>query len=469
MGRFNFRLPDIGEGVAEAEMVVWHVKPGDVIAEDDPLCDVMTDKATVDMTSPVDGKVLAIHGEVGEMRAVGSVIVELEVEGAGNADPGSDSGAGGAADGPEATTGKTPQGTVGDTDDVHDLPAGDAQAGAPAPEPAPQPIADPTGKPGPHATQKPAPPSRPAPRPAGLRTAADTTDQERGDFPLAAPATRRMAARLGLDLGKVPGSGRNGRVTPEDIDDYLAGGNSGGSEDERYALRDEVEEVKIIGLRRRIADRMAEAARNIPHITYVEEFDLTELERLRNALNADRAADQPKLTILPFFVRALVRVLPQFPQVNAHFNDAAGLLHQHGAVHVGIATATPAGLMVPVLRHAETRSIWDSAEEIGRLSKAARDGTASRDELSGSTITITSLGPLGGITTTPIINRPEVAIIGPNKLVDRPVMDGSLVTMRKIMNVSCSFDHRIVDGYEAALFVQSLKRLLEYPAMIFMD
>ncbi|QQN75486.1 dihydrolipoamide acetyltransferase family protein [Croceicoccus sp. YJ47] len=452
MGRYKFRLPDIGEGVAEAEIVEWHVKPGDEIAEDDPLCDVMTDKATVDMTTPVGGRIIAINGEVGEMKAVGSVLVEMEVEGAGNADN----------DAP-AETASQPSDGASDRKDSDGQNSGGQdgdhvpQAGDPAPEPSPKAPAD-TPRP------NPAPAPAPTPAPRAKVTPAPTSSSGKPYFALAAPATRRRAAKLGLDLAKVPGTGRNGRVTPDDIEAYLGSGG-----DSRYTVRDAVEEKKIIGLRRKIADRMAEAKRNIPHITYVEEFDLTELEKLRAAMNEDRAEGQPKLTILPFFVRALVRVLPDFPQVNAHFDDANGMLQQFGAVHVGIATATPNGLMVPVVRNAETLTVWESADEIARLSTAARDGTAGREELSGSTITITSLGPLGGITTTPIINRPEVAIIGPNKLVDRPVVEGSFMSVRKIMNVSCGFDHRIIDGYEAALFVQKMKRLLEHPALIFMD
>ncbi|WP_299308819.1 dihydrolipoamide acetyltransferase family protein [uncultured Croceicoccus sp.] len=452
MGRYKFRLPDIGEGVAEAEIVEWHVKPGDEIAEDDPLCDVMTDKATVDMTTPVGGRIIAINGEVGEMKAVGSVLVEMEIEGAGNA--GDDAPA-------EAASEPADGGSDCKDSDREDSGEEDGdhvpQAGDPAPEPSPKAPAD-APKP------NPAPAPAPTPAPRAKVTPAPTSSSGKPNFALAAPATRRRAAKLGLDLAKVPGTGRNGRVTPEDIEAYLGSGG-----DSRYTVRDAVEEKKIIGLRRKIADRMAEAKRNIPHITYVEEFDLTELEKLRAAMNEDRDEGQPKLTILPFFVRALVRVLPDFPQVNAHFDDANGMLQQFGAVHVGIATATPNGLMVPVVRNAETLTVWESADEIARLSTAARDGTAGREELSGSTITITSLGPLGGITTTPIINRPEVAIIGPNKLVDRPVVDGSFMSVRKIMNVSCGFDHRIIDGYEAALFVQKMKRLLEHPALIFMD
>ncbi|HEX2794378.1 MAG TPA: dihydrolipoamide acetyltransferase family protein [Croceicoccus sp.] len=424
MGTYKFRLPDIGEGVAEAEVTAWHVKPGDVIEEDDPLCDVMTDKATVDMTSPVGGTVRAIHGEVGEMKAVGSVLVELEVEGAGNET--------GSAEVPFPTPNEAPDG-----------PSPPAPA---KPEPAPAPVAPPRAAP------------RPAPAP---------TEIGHAGFPLAAPATRRRAAKLGLDLAKVPGSGRNGRVTPEDIESYLGGG------DPRYEARGGVEEIRVIGLRRKIAERMEETWRRIPHITYVEEFDVTALEETRAAMNAGRKAKgdelQPKLTFLPFLIRAMVKVLPDFPHLNAHYDDDAGILRQHGPVHVGVATATPSGLMVPVVRHAEQMDPWAVAAEIARLSQAAKEGRASREELSGSTITITSLGPIGGIATTPIINRPETAIVGPNKILERLERRGGEIVTRKVMPVSSSFDHRIVDGYEAAQFMQALKRLIETPALLFLD
>ncbi|WP_230292230.1 dihydrolipoamide acetyltransferase family protein [Croceicoccus sp. Ery5] len=424
MGIYHFRLPDIGEGVAEAEIVEWHIKIGDEIAEDDPLCDVMTDKATVDMTTPVGGKVVALHGKVGDMRAVGSVLVELEVEGEGN-----------------------------------------ASASAPAPTPTPAPAPAPTPAPTPAPAPAPAPPpvakTRPAPAPSATRTA--PAGFPPSGFPLAAPATRRRAAKLGIDLERVRGSGRNGRITPEDIDRYLAGG------DDRYAARAGVDEIEVIGLRRKIAQRMEDAWRRIPHITYVEEVDVTELENTRNALNAARQEGQPKLTILPFFVRALVKALPEFPHCNAHYDDEAGVLRQHNPIHCGIATATDKGLAVPVLKNAETMDLWKCAEEIARLSAATRDGKASRDELTGSTITITSLGPVGGVTTTPIINSPETAIVGPNKISEKLTrVNGEIVT-RKVMNISSSFDHRIVDGYEAAMFVQALKRLLETPALLFID
>ncbi|MBO9378664.1 2-oxo acid dehydrogenase subunit E2 [Sphingomonas histidinilytica] len=420
MGRYLFRMPDVGEGVAEAEIVAWHVKPGDSVAEDQSLVDVMTDKATVDMTSPVSGTVVALHGEIGELRAVGSTLVELEIEGDGNG-----------ADAPAVVVEATP----------------------PVVEAAPPPPAAAT----PRAAQ--APSSQPA-------FATRTPGQE----PLAAPATRRRAHELGIALQYVPGTGPGGRITPEDLDRYvetggaLAAGGAG-----HLTPRTGGSDVRIVGMRRKIAEKMQEAKRRIPHITYVEECDLTELEALRADLNAHRDEGRPKLTLLPFFVRALARVLPRFPQVNARYDDDAGVLHQSDAIHLGIATQTPAGLLVPVVRHAEALDVWACAEEIARLSKAARDGSATREEMSGATITITSLGTLGGVTSTPIVNHPEVAIIGPNKLVERPTVQGSFVTVRKMMNLSSSFDHRIVDGYDAALFVQQLKRLLEHPALIFMD
>jgi len=377
MGLYQFRLPDIGEGVAEAEITGWHVKPGDAVREDQNLVDVMTDKATVDMTSPVDGTVLAIHGAVGEMKAVGTVLVEIEVEGA--------------------------------------------------------------------------------------RVAV----REAAPAPLAAPATRHRARELGVALESVAGTGPGGRITPEDLEAQIA--RLDRHDDNAPAPIEGITEIPITGMRRKIAERMQEAHQRIPHFTYVEECDLTELEALRVDLNAQRKEGDAKLTLLPFFIRALVRALPDFPQINAHYDDERGVLRQYAGVHVGIAVQTKAGLMVPVIRHAEALNIRACADELARLGKTARDGTARREELSGSTITITSLGALGGMATTPIINHPEVAIIGPNKLVDRPMVQGQFVTLRKMINLSSSFDHRIVDGHDAALFIQRVKRLLEHPALLFMD
>lgn len=414
MGVFQFRLPDIGEGVAEAEITVWHVKAGDVVKEDQSLVDVMTDKATVDMTSPVDGVIKAIHGEVGAMVPVGSVLVEFEVEGTG----------------------------------------GDQPVAVSVPS-----------------LTEPEPPRREVPPAAIVPPAAQAPVLREPSVdrptPAASPSTRRRAKQAGIDLRDIPSELGGGRITSHDLDAYLAH-HSGAGAETRLVARTGISETRIIGLRRKIAEKMQEAKRRIPHIAYIEEVDVTELEALRQDLNAHKAPDQPKLTLLPFFIRALVRALPDFPQINARYDDDAGVLHAHEGVHVGIATQTPGGLMVPVVRHAESRDVWALAIELGRLAAAARDGTARREELSGSTITITSLGPLGGIATTPVINHPEVAIIGPNKIVDRPVVDGSFVTVRKMMNLSSSFDHRIVDGYDAALFVQRLKRLIEHPALIFM-
>ena len=408
MGQYLFRLPDIGEGVAEAEITAWHVKPGDHIAEDGPLLDVMTDKATVDMTSPVEGLVTAIHGEVGSMAPVGAVLVELDVAGEAPADR---------------------------------RPAETRQ---------------------PEAKQEVAQNARAAETPVAPLAAPSTPINP---DPTASPSTRRRAMEWGIRLEDVKGSGPNGRVLTEDLEHHRG---SPKSTPRPGAERTGVEEIKLVGMRRKIADRMAQSKRQIPHFAYVEEFDLTELEALRADLNANRKDDQPKLTLLPFFMLALVRLLPDFPNLNAHYDEAEGVLRRYAPVHIGIATQTPNGLMVPVVRHAETHDLWDMAREMQRVTAAARDGSATREELSGSTITLTSLGPLGGIAATPIINHPEVAIIGPNKLTERPVVDGSFLARRKLMNLSSSFDHRIVDGYDAASFIQRLKRLMEHPALIFL-
>jgi 2-oxoisovalerate dehydrogenase E2 component (dihydrolipoyl transacylase) len=398
MGQYMFRLPDIGEGVAEAEITAWHVKAGDHIKEDDPLLDVMTDKATVDMTSPVDGIVTAIHGEVGSMAPVGSVLVEMEVAGSQAVPP--------VAAKPAAAMQKEVMQNAR------------------------------TGE------------TKPAPEAINLD-------------PTASPATRRRAMEWGIRLEDVRGTGPGGRILTEDLERHRDGAKA--------VARTGVEEIKLIGMRRKIADKMAQSKREIPHFSYVEEFDLTELEALRADLNTNRGDGRPKLTLLPFFMRAMAKLLPDFPNVNAHYDEAAGVLKRYAAVHIGIAAQTPNGLLVPVVRHVETRDLWDCARELARVTAAARDGTAARDDLTGSTITLTSLGPLGGIAATPIINHPEVAIIGPNKLVERPVVEGAFVTRRKLMNLSSSFDHRIVDGYDAASFIQRLKRLMEHPALIFID
>lgn len=419
MGRYTFKLPDVGEGIAEAEIVAWHVASGEQVAEDAPLIDVMTDKATVEITSPVSGRVLELQGEVGQSVAIGSVVAVLEVEGAG------------------------------------------ASAEALAPPARIQPPSPPKAQPAPPAPPSP-PASAPAPSAPTVRMA-----QRPGVKPLASPAVRRRALDLGVPLQFVPGSGPAGRILREDLEAYAANPAPSGAAS-GLARRNGTETIKVIGLRRRIAERMSEAKRRIPHFSYIEEIDVTELERLRAQLNAEHK-DRPKLTVLPFLVRALVRALPDFPQINALYDDDAGEVTRHAAVHIGVATQTPTGLVAPVLRHAEALDLWAAATEIARLAQAARNGSATREELSGSTITITSLGPLGGLATTPVINRPEVAIVGPNRIIERPVVVEGAVTVRKMMNLSSSFDHRVIDGWDAAKFVQRLKRLLETPALLFVD
>jgi 2-oxoisovalerate dehydrogenase E2 component (dihydrolipoyl transacylase) len=421
MGTFVFKLPDIGEGTAEAEIVAWHVKVGDMVDEDQNLVDVMTDKATVEMTAPVSGKITALHGQPGQMAPVGAPLVEFEVEGAGN--------------------GKAAERLV----------PSKVEATRPEPKPAPVKVA--------------AAPASTAPdtaKPAFLT-------RTPGEKPLASPAVRQRAHELGIELQFVPGSGPAGRISHVDLDAFVASGGRGAAFRAGPAIREGVEEVKVIGLRRRIAEKMQESKRRIPHYAYVEEIDMTALEDLRAHLNATKKPEQPKLTVLPFFMRALVKVLPDYPQINARFDDEAGVVHRHAAIHIGIATQTSNGLIVPVVRHAEALDIWQSAAEVARVSKAARENKAKSEELQGSTITITSLGPLGGLVTTPVINHPEVAIIGPNKISERPVVKGGAVAIAKMMNLSSSFDHRVVDGYDAAEFIQRLKALLEHPAMLFMS
>jgi 2-oxoisovalerate dehydrogenase E2 component (dihydrolipoyl transacylase) len=424
MGRFVFKLPDVGEGTAEAEIAEYRVKVGDVIEEDAPLVDVMTDKATVELTSPVAGKIVSLHGAAGDMVPVGTEIVVIETD----------------ADAVAAEPGTAPE---------------------PAPEKAeaPQPVATV------------APQSTPAPEPIH----APVTK------PLAAPAVRRRAKELGIDLAQVKASSPNGRIRHSDIDAFVAYSAEGSTKPAtapaapRPALqptgqpREGVQAIKVIGLRRKIAEKMQEAKRRIPHITYVDEVDVTEIEALRQHLNAQHGKDRGKLTLLPFLIKALVKTLPRFPQVNARYDDDAGVLNQYKGVHVGIAAQTPGGLVVPVLRHAEAHDLWSAAAEVARLADAAKTGKASAKELAGSTITITSLGALGGLVTTPVINHPEVAIVGVNKMIERPVVKNGQIVVRKMMNLSSSFDHRIVDGWDAAEFVQALKGLLEHPATLFID
>ncbi len=445
MGRYVFKLPDVGEGTAEAEIVAWHVKVGDVIEEDQNLVDVMTDKATVEMTSPVTGKVIACHGEPGEMAPVGSPLVELEVEGAGNQKTAHVNSNGHAAPAPKVEP-KKEEKKAEATPTISTLaPAGGENRGEAASKSAP---------------------AKPA-QPATQRLAFATRTP--GEKPLASPAVRQRARELGIELQFVPGTGPAGRISHADLDAFIASGGQSMVLRAGPQLREGVEEVKVIGLRRKIAEKMQDSKRRIPHYAYVDEVDMTELEDLRAHLNATRREGQPKLSVLPFIMRALVKVLPRYPQINARFDDEAGVVHRHAAIHIGIATQTPNGLIVPVVRHAEALDIWQSAAEVARVAAAARENKAAKDELTGSTITITSLGVLGGLVTTPVINHPEVAIIGPNAILERPMVRGGQIVVRKMMNLSSSFDHRVVDGYDAAEFIQRVKSLLEHPAMLFMD
>lgn len=433
MGTFTFKLPDIGEGIAEAEIVAWHVKVGDRVEEDDKLADVMTDKATVEMESPVSGVVVQVAGAEGDMVAIGSPLVVIETEGEGEA-----------AEGAAAA------------------PAVPVSPSSPQAERAPA-AADPVEA-----------PSRPVPampQPAQASShAADLRQPETGAKVLASPAVRARAADLGIDLCQIKPA-EDGRIRHADLDAFLAYNGSGGFRSPGGKRADE--QVKVIGLRRRISENMAASKRNIPHFSYVEECDATALEAMRAQLNAARG-NRPKLTMLPLLITALCRALQDFPMLNARFDDEAGVVTRFGAVHLGMATQTPAGLIVPVIRDAQDRNLWQLAAEITRLAEAARNGTAKSEELSGSTITLTSLGPLGGVAHTPVINRPEVAIIGPNRIVERPMfvsdgMGGERIEKRKLMNLSISCDHRVVDGWDAASFVQAIKRLIEMPVLLLAD
>jgi len=438
MAEHVIKLPDVGEGVAEAELVEWHVKVGDLVREDAILAAVMTDKATVEIPSPTDGEVVWLGAEIGDTVAVGAPLIRLTIAGedasgaqakAKSKDDASDSG------GKAAIAKKA--GTAPPAKPAAQAPAAIAKA-------------QPEGAPG-----------KPPARRAGAARA-------EGQHPVAAPAVRLKAREAGVDLRQVSGSGPAGRITHEDLDAFLAAGPQAAGAP-GLARDSSVTDIKVVGLRRRIAEKMSLAKSRIPHITYVEEVDVGEVEELRSALNKGKRSDQPKLTLLSFLMRAMVKAIAEQPAINALFDDEAGVIHQYGGVHIGIATQTPSGLVVPVVRHAEARDIWACGAELNRLAEAARAGTATREELSGSTITITSLGAIGGIVTTPVINHPEVAIVGVNKIMVRPVWDGVQFIPRKMMNLSSSFDHRVVDGWDAATFIQRVKALLETPAMIFVE
>lgn len=436
------RMPDVGEGVAEAELIEWHVRVGDLVQEDMILAAVMTDKATVDIPSPVMGEIIWLGAKVGDVVAVGSDLVRLNVPGKSKDSAAEDAQAAAHVPVSDAQTTETPLPIRGSTGDPS--------------EPAPAAAAVPNAVTGPPAATAP------------FEQLAQSAPRPEGEKPLAAPALRLRARAAGIDLRQVPGTGLAGRITHEDLDAFFAR-DAVMTRAPRLQPKTGVEDVKVIGLRRRIADKMSLSNARIPHITYVEEVDVTGLEELRATLNRTKRQDQPKLTLLPFLMRAMVRAIAEQPGLNALFDDDAGIVHQHAGVHVGIATQTGSGLMVPVVRHVEALDLWSCGAEVNRLAEAAKNGTAARDELSGSTITITSLGAMGGVVTTPIINHPEVTIIGVNKIMMRPVWDGSAFIPRKMMNLSSSFDHRVVDGYDAAVFVQRIKTLLETPALIFME
>lgn len=400
----TIRMPDLGEGIAEVELVEWRVKPGDVVAEDQILCDVMTDKAAVEIPSSVAGRVVELGGEIGQMMAVGSVLIRIEGEAAAAA---------------VAAPAPTRQAAV-----TQSKPA------PPAAAPVPQPQASPS----------------PSPR------------------SLAAPAVRMRARELGIDLAQLRGSGPDGRIVHADLDAARPSSvRSAG------VATDATHDVKLIGLRRKIAQKMQESKRHIPHFTYVEEVDVTEMVALRDELNRQHGVARGELSPLAFIVRAVVRAVSAFPQVNARFDDEAGVLTLHDAVHLGVATRTDAGLIVPVLRQAQTLDLWACSAAIARLADSARAGKATREELSGSTLTVTSLGKLGGIVSTPVINHPEVAIVGVNRIVARPMVRDGAVQVRQMMNLSSSFDHRVVDGAVAAAYIQRVRGLLEHPATLFID
>ena len=423
MAQRPFKLPDIGEGTAEAELVAWHVEVGQMVAEDQPLCDVMTDKATVEVTAPFAGKIIERTGSPGDMLPVGGVVLLFDVE----------------EEGVEPVlelVGEAPQAARG-------LPDGP---------------------------------------PASSMLEVVPAVQEPSRRVLASPALRKRAADLGINLGDIIGSGAGGRIRQTDVDAYVAYSSAPQPASPPIpvakvpapaaplaSVSGDVDEVPVIGLRRRIAERMQDTKRRIPHFSYIEEVDVTQLEAMRESLNAMRAEYRPKLTLLPFLVRALTQVLPEFPHLNALYDDATGIVRRYSAVHAGIATQTPQGLVVAVLRDAGSQDIWGVASELSRLSGLARAGRASTSDLTGSTITITSLGAMGGVATTPVINSPEVAIVGVNKVIERPVVDRGQIRIAKMMNLSSSFDHRVVDGWDAASFIQRVKALLETPALLFVE
>lgn len=455
MGVHLIKLPDVGEGVAEAEVVEWLVKDGQNVTEDQVLASVMTDKATVEIPSPVEGKIIWLGASIGEIVAVGSPLIRIEIDGEGN------------DDGKAIGDTPAPASTLSPAEAMEPLPTSFSAA---------QPIASKT------ATKAPAENSRESNGnghdvSASLQVSqtlpfptASGAPRPEGEAPLASPAVRRRALDAGVDLRRVTGSGPAGRIVHEDLDRFFERGSATSvSRGTVRQPRTGVEEIPVIGLRRKIAEKMATSKSRIPHITYVDEIDVTSLEDLRQDLNRSKRDDQTKLTLLPFLMQAMVRAIDEQPLLNAHFDDEAGVIKRHAGMHMGVAAQTDAGLVVPVIKHVEALGLWQCASEVARLANAAKDGKASRDELTGSTITITSLGALGGVVTTPVINYPEVAIIGVNKMQVLPRWDGNQFVPRKVMNLSSSFDHRVIDGWNAAVFVQRIKSLLESPATIFIE
>ncbi|WP_278942234.1 dihydrolipoamide acetyltransferase family protein, partial [Pseudomonas helleri] len=427
-GTHVIKMPDIGEGIAQVELVEWFVKVGDLVSEDQVVADVMTDKATVDIPSPVAGRVLALGGQPGEVMAVGSELIRIEVEGAGNL-----------------------------REDAAPAPAVAAEAPAAAPPPPAQARVEVA------AVSVAAVKTAPTPRAAPVA-------REANERPLASPAVRKRAWDAGIELRFVQGSGPAGRVLHDDLDAYLAQDTSTSTAlASGYAMRTDEQHIPVIGLRRKIAQRMQDAKRRAAHFSYVEEIDVTALEELRAQLNQKWGETRGKLTLLPFLMRAMVVALRDFPQINVRYDDEAQIITRFGAAHIGVAAQSDGGLMVPVVRHAESLNLWAAADEIARLANAVRTGKATREELSGSTITLTSLGALGGIASTPVVNLPEVAIIGVNRIVERPVVVKGQIVIRKMMNLSSSFDHRVVDGMDAAQFIQAMRGLLEQPASLFLE
>lgn len=427
MARFTFTLPDIGEGISEAEIVAWHVAVGDRVEEDQGLADMMTDKATVELESPVAGTVIELAGEPGDQVSIGAMLVVIETEGEVEIETPSEEIVEAENPGVEAVT----------------LPV--EESSAPAEAGAQSGKVEPSN-------------------PGLLLPQEHVMPEDKAVTVLASPAVRARAKELGVDLSQVRTTAD--RIRHSDLDVFLLYGQGDGYRPAGASRKRPDEPIKVIGMRRRIAENMAASKRNIPHFTYVEEIDVTLLEAMRADLNANRG-DRPKLTLLPLIIVAVCKAIPDFPMINARYDDEAGIVTRHGSVHLGMATQTDAGLMVPVIRDAQDRNVWQLASEIRRLSDAARSGKAKSEELSGSTLTLTSLGPLGGIATTPVINRPEVAIIGPNRVIERPVIRDGEIVAAKLMNLSISCDHRVVDGWDAASYVQALRKLLETPVLLF--